>query len=111
MRPLERLAAPGKSRAFVVLTFDGGYKDNLKHALPILRRHEVPFTLYVPTALVDGVGELWWQAIEDIIARQQAIALMLSSETDYVDTLTTRQKQAAFDTLYWQMRKCPRISA
>ena len=104
---LERLAAPRKGRAFVVLTFDDAYKDNLKYALPILRRQEAPYTLYVPTALVDGVGALWWQAIEDIIAGRTAIALSVGNETDYVDTRTTAQKQAAFDALYWQMRKMP----
>ena len=104
---LDRLAAPTKGRLFAVLTFDDAYKDNLRYALPILRKHEAPFTLYVPTALVDGVGELWWQAIEDIIARQQAIALVSGGETDYVDTITAKQKAEAFNTLYWQMRKMP----
>lgn len=104
---LERLATPRRGRRFVVLTFDDAYRDNLRHALPVLRRHEAPFTLYVPTALVDGVGELWWQAIEDIIARQEAIALSSGGETDYVDTRTTRQKNEAFDALYWQMRRVP----
>ena len=104
---LERLAAPTRGRPFVVLTFDDAYKDNLEHALPILRRQEAPFTLYVPSALVDGVGEMWWQAIEDIIARQDAIALRLDGETDYIDTRNRAEKQAAFDTLYWQMRKLP----
>lgn len=104
---LERLAAPTKGKPFVVLTFDDAYKDNLKYALPILRRQNAPFTLYVPTALVDGVGELWWQAIEDIIARQEAIALTRNGETDYLDTQTTAQKNAAFNALYWQLRKAP----
>lgn len=104
---IDRLKADKKGRSFVVLTFDDGYKDNLRHALPILRRHEAPFTLYVPTALVDGTGEIWWQAIEDIIARQEAIALSDSGETDYLDTRTTAEKQQAYDTLYWRMRKMP----
>src|ERR1044072_3521904 len=34
-------------RRFVCLTFDDGYRDNLRHALPILRKHGAPFTLYV----------------------------------------------------------------
>lgn len=106
---LVRLAAPSAGRKFVVLTFDDGYRDNLRHALPILLRQEAPFTLYVPTALIDGVGELWWQALEDIIARQEAIGFSVGSETEYVDTRTTAQKQAAFDTLYWQMRRMPEV--
>lgn len=104
---LARLAEPKKGRGFVVFTFDDAYRDNLIHALPILRRQEAPFTLYVPTALVDGVGEVWWQAIEDIIARQEAIAFQAGSETDYVDTRTTAQKREAYDTLYRQMRRMP----
>ncbi len=104
---LERLAEPKKGRGFVVLTFDDAYRDNLQNALPILRRQEAPFTLYVPTALVDGAGEVWWQAIEDIIARQEAIAFHDGAETDYVDTSTTPRKLEAYNTLYWQMRRMP----
>lgn len=104
---LERLASPRKGRQFVVLTFDDAYRDNLQHALPILRAHEAPFTLYVPTAFVDGIGQLWWQAIEDIIARQDAVAFTEDGQTEYVDTRTLAQKQEAFERLYWRMRKLP----
>lgn len=104
---LERLATPAKGRPFVVLTFDDGYRDNLRHALPILRRHEAPFTLYVPTAYPDGVGQIWWQAIEDIIERQQAVTFTEDGETEYVDTQTLAEKREAFDRLYWRMRKLP----
>ncbi len=104
---MERLAAPNKPRPFVVLTFDDAYRDNLQYALPILSRHEVPFTLYVPTAFADGVGEIWWQAIEDIIARQEAVAFTENSDVEYVDTSTTAKKREAFARLYWHMRKMP----
>ncbi|MBJ3785460.1 polysaccharide deacetylase family protein [Devosia sediminis] len=104
---LERLAAPRKGRPFIVLTFDDAYRDNLQYALPVLQAHEAPFTLYVPTAFVDGVGQLWWQAIEDIIVRQEAVAFTEGDDTEYVDTRTTAQKNEAFNRLYWRMRKLP----
>lgn len=104
---LERLAASRKGRPFVVLTFDDAYRDNLRHALPILQKHEAPFTLYVPTAFVDGVGQIWWQAIEDIIAHRDAVAFTEGDDTEYVDTRTIAQKRDAFDRLYWRMRKLP----
>jgi peptidoglycan/xylan/chitin deacetylase (PgdA/CDA1 family) len=104
---LDRLAAPKAGRKFVVLTFDDGYRDNLVHAWPILKRHAAPFTIYLPTALVDSSGEIWWQAIEDIITRQDAVAMPGTGGADYVPTLTTTEKQAAFDQLYWRMRKMP----
>lgn len=104
---VERLAEPQKGRPFVVLTFDDAYRDNLIHALPILERNGAPFTLYVPTAFVDGVGQLWWQAIEDIIARQDAVAFTEHGETEYLDTRTVIEKNAAFNRLYWRLRKLP----
>lgn len=104
---IERLGAPKKPKPFVVLTFDDAYRDNLEFALPILLRHEAPFTLYVPTAFVDGVGEIWWQAIEDIIARQEAVAFTENGEVEYVDTSTVPKKKDAFSRLYWHLRKLP----
>ncbi|MEO5808153.1 polysaccharide deacetylase family protein [Devosia sp.] len=104
---IARLQAPQKGRAFVVFTFDDAYRDNLKYALPILRRQECPFTLYVPTKLVDGVGEVWWQALEDIIARQQGVAIAGDGESEIFDCATLGEKQAAYAALYWRMRKMP----
>jgi peptidoglycan/xylan/chitin deacetylase (PgdA/CDA1 family) len=104
---VDRLAAKTAGRRFVVLTFDDAYRDNLVHALPVLRKHAAPFTLYVPTAFVDGTGQLWWQAIEDIIARQEAVAFSENGETEYLDIRTAAQKSEAFDRIYWRMRKLP----
>ena len=37
-------------RRFVCLTFDDGYRDNLRYALPILKKYDAPFTIYIPTS-------------------------------------------------------------
>lgn len=103
-----RIAADAPSAPFVVFSFDDAYRDNLVHALPVLRRHNCPFTLYVPTAFVDGVGEVWWQALEDIVAMREAIALDgPDGEQIYLDTKTDAQKHAAYNQLYAQMRAMP----
>ena len=104
---VERIKSPNDSpNKFVVFTFDDAYRDNLIHALPILKRRNCPFTLYVPTALVDGVGEVWWQALEDVISGQDAIALSdAKGEITYYPSKTTAEKHAVYDLLYWRMRK------
>lgn len=102
---LARLAAEKPGRPFVVLTFDDAYRDNLIYALPILKKRNCPFTLYVPTAFVDGVGEVWWQALEDIIAMRKGLALERGGETEYLQCRTTEEKNALFAQLYKQMRK------
>lgn len=104
---LRRIESPEPVRPFAVFTFDDAYRDNFRFALPVLRRQQCPFTLYVPTALVDGVGEVWWQALEDIIAAQTAIAVTYQGNTDYLPTGTLGEKQQAYDTVYWRMRAMP----
>ena len=68
---------PLSSRRFVCLTFDGGTRDFIAHAYPVLSRHDVPFTVYVPTAFPDGLGQAWWLALEQIVARHDRIDLIM----------------------------------
>lgn len=104
---IARIESPARTRPFVVFTFDDAYRDNRDHALPVLRSLGCPFTLYVPTALVDGVGEVWWQALEDIIRKQSAIAVAGDAGTEYLATASLKEKQATYDLLYARMRKMP----
>ena len=105
---LERTASHEAKQRFAVLTFDDAYRDNLTHALPILRKYKAPFTLYVPTAFVDGIGEVWWQLLEDVIAEQNAIAVPdTKGAITYLETKSQAQKQAAYKKLYWDMRAMP----
>ncbi len=102
---LRRLRSETREKPFVVLTFDDAYRDNLVYALPILRKHKCPFTLYVPTAFVDGVGEVWWQALEDAIAVSKGLAIERDGATEYLQCGTTKEKWAAFNRLYCDMRE------
>jgi len=104
---IRRLGSEKPEKPFAVFTFDDAYRDNLRHALPILRHHGCPFVLYVPTALVDGVGEVWWQALEDIIASQDALAVQHEEETEYLECRSLAQKHEVYDLLYWRMRRMP----
>lgn len=105
-----RVDAEERGNPFAVFTFDDGYRDNLVHALPILKQRKCPFTLYLPTALVDGRGEVWWQALEDIVAQQDAIAVMRAGDLHYLDTATLAQKHRTYNEIYREMRTMPEPS-
>jgi peptidoglycan/xylan/chitin deacetylase (PgdA/CDA1 family) len=91
-------------RRFVCLTFDDGYRDNLFHALPVLRKYEAPFALYVPTSFPDRVGELWWLTLEAVIARQSRVALVMDGEDRRYDCGTPEAKYELYEHIYWWLR-------
>ena len=91
-------------RRFVCLTFDDGYRDNLHHALPILRKHGAPFTLYLPTSFPDRAGELWWLTLEAVIAKQSRIALTMDGEDRRYECGSTEAKYELYEHIYWWLR-------
>jgi peptidoglycan/xylan/chitin deacetylase (PgdA/CDA1 family) len=58
-------------RPLFAVTFDDGWRDNHDHALPILRRHGVPATIFLVTGAVDS-GALFW--VEDLFEKAWAVA-------------------------------------
>jgi peptidoglycan/xylan/chitin deacetylase (PgdA/CDA1 family) len=102
-----RLTERDFRRRFVCLTFDDGYRDNLRYALPILRRHQAPFTLYIPTSFPDRLGELWWLTLEHAIARQNRISLVMDGEDRRYDCDTTEAKYELYEHIYWWLRSLP----
>lgn len=42
-----------------IIYFDDGFKDNLKNALPILKKYGVKATVFVSTDIADGNSTLW----------------------------------------------------
>jgi len=99
-----RLLQKDFSRRFVCFTMDDGYHDNFATALPIFRKHNAPFTVYVSTGIIDGTAVLWWVHLEDIIRQQAEISITLAGKTFDYQTATTPEKYRAFDAIYWHMR-------
>jgi peptidoglycan/xylan/chitin deacetylase (PgdA/CDA1 family) len=56
-------------RPLALITFDDGYVDNYTLAFPILRRHQVPATFFLPTAFVGTSILPWWEEVH-WLARQ-----------------------------------------
>lgn len=54
----------------LLITFDDGWRDNLVHAEPILRRHRMKATLFVNVDAVRDPGLRWWQdALVEAVGR------------------------------------------
>ena len=91
-------------RRFICVTFDDGYRDTLQHAYPILKRYEIPFAVYIPTSFPDRLGELWWPALEAVIAHNERVGLVIDGEDRRFDCRTIEQKRDLFDSVYGWLR-------
>jgi peptidoglycan/xylan/chitin deacetylase (PgdA/CDA1 family) len=103
-----RLIEHNFSRRFACFTLDDGYRDNRDFALPVMREFDAPLTVYVASDFAEGIGRLWWIALEMAIARASSIEAMIGGVTIRLDTATPAAKQAAFDRLHDWMRGLPR---
>jgi len=99
-----RAVTLAEPRRFVCLTFDGAYKDLITSAYPVLAKHGVPFAVYVPTAFPDGVGEAWWLALEQVIARETRISLVVDRKEQRFDIGHTSDKYQLYAFLEGWMR-------
>lgn len=91
-------------RPFAAITFDDGYRDNVDYALPVLRRHSAPWTLFATTDFADGRGRLWWLELEEAIRRLDRVEIAIPGLTLSAPTVTDEDKSAVHETIYWNLR-------
>jgi peptidoglycan/xylan/chitin deacetylase (PgdA/CDA1 family) len=103
----QRLTERHFSRRFACFTFDDGYCDNRDFALPVMREFGAPFTVYAASDFAQGVGRLWWIALEMVIAKADSIETEIGGVAVRLDTTTIAAKQAAFDHLHEWLRGLP----
>jgi peptidoglycan/xylan/chitin deacetylase (PgdA/CDA1 family) len=91
-------------RRFVCLTFDDGYKDLLRWAYPLLRKYEMPFAAYIATSFPDRLGELWWIALEAVIAQNNRVGLLIGGKQQFFECRTVNEKRELYDAIYGYLR-------
>ena len=104
-----RLQQPQDSRRFVCFTFDDGYRDNKLYAWPIFQKYNLPLTIYVPSDFPDGQGDMWWLALEKIIAGSEFVEVPGFAGApiggQLFDCRTADKKWAAYWRIYWPLRQ------
>jgi len=100
----QRFISGDFKRRFVCITFDDGYKDLKQWAYPLLKKYELPFALYIPTSFPDRLGDLWWVAIEAVIAQNSRLGMVINGKDQFFECASVREKRELYDGVYGYLR-------
>ena len=56
-----------RKHKLVNISFDDGFQDVYTYAYPILKKYNIPFTIYLTTDFPDKKADLWWLKLEQIV--------------------------------------------
>jgi glycosyltransferase involved in cell wall biosynthesis/peptidoglycan/xylan/chitin deacetylase (PgdA/CDA1 family) len=93
----------------VLVTFDDAYADFRDLAWPILRRHGVPVTLFVPTAFPDTDRRFWWDRLFG--ALRDAPERMLDSPVGPLSLSSPAERVVAYRRLREHVKSLPHDDA
>jgi peptidoglycan/xylan/chitin deacetylase (PgdA/CDA1 family) len=99
-----RLTEGDVRRPFVCLCFDDGYKDTLEFAYPVLRRHGLPFAIYVASDYPSGHGDPWWLALEEAVGRVDRLEARIDGALRRLRCVTPSEKERTYRRLYHWLR-------
>lgn len=55
----------------VAITFDDGYRDNYQYAFPILKKYDIPASIFLTTDPIDRNESLWWDDLSWFLFHNQ----------------------------------------
>lgn len=90
----------------VVMTFDDGYKDNYRYAYPILKRYNIPATIFLTTGHI-GTGSLfWWDKVSYCIQQTSLDKINLKGFGSF-SLRSEKEKYRAKSALLEGLKKLP----
>lgn len=80
-------------KKFIIFTMDDGYKNNYTKALPIFKKHNAPFTIFLAANFPEQNAILWWYELEDLLLAHDSVTL--TNGITY-ECKTKQEKEDAF---------------
>jgi peptidoglycan/xylan/chitin deacetylase (PgdA/CDA1 family) len=111
--PLEDMAkklSTGQSvRKCISVTFDDGFRDNYDIAYPILKKYQVPATIFLSTGFIGTWETPWFISFRSLFVRtvETQFKIELGGRTVTYSWSCTEEKKAVSDKLMQYLQMCP----
>ncbi len=90
----------------LILTFDDGYKDNYVYAYPILKKYNIPATIFISSSYINNQKNFWWDQIYQIIKNLRIKKLTLNGIIS-CPLKTEADKECCAFSLVEKLKKLP----
>jgi len=80
---LRLLSEDNSEGIYAAVNFDDGYMDNYQYAFPILKRYEIPATIFLATDFIEKEHIFWWDVVFQAISFSKPgdISIVIDSES------------------------------
>ena len=91
----------------IAVTFDDGYRDNYEYAHPILRKYDLPATLFVATSYIGTNRQMWNDRIALAIKHTNEPRVSLPGVVRSVELVSIPEKLSALEQILAQLKTLP----
>lgn len=105
------LQNPDPSQPAMFFTLDDGYKNNLKYALPVFKKHNVPFTVFACSGFVERSHTMWWETTAELLMKVDDVNYDIGKGERRLEARSASQKYAAFERISRDMKMLEHTAA
>jgi peptidoglycan/xylan/chitin deacetylase (PgdA/CDA1 family) len=87
------------ARPLLAITFDDGQQDNVDHALPVLRRHGLQASFYLPSALIEERRLIWHDRVGFALQAMGESPGAIEDRTEALKALAPDHRESEVDAL------------
>ena len=94
-----------RKRRFICITLDDGYQDNLEYGLPIFKKYNIPFCIYVTNCFANRNGYMWWYYLEEYMHQHSQLSIDANQFFEWKSDAEKANQFAAIRTAVLKMSK------
>ncbi|WP_153768014.1 polysaccharide deacetylase family protein [Labrenzia sp. CE80] len=80
----------------VFFTLDDGYKNNLKYAVPIFEKYNIPCTIMLTSGFLTRTKSMWWETASEVVTNAQTLQFDFGAGMKTYNLDTRQSKIAMF---------------